>query len=183
MLSSIFLDVEYRIMSEIEKNKNISQRELAKRLGISLGRTNILIGKMVKAGQIKIEQTSPKAVAYMITSVGVMEKLKKTLQYIKIHYIELYHTKEKVKETIKKILELHDVIFVLLTEPEIGEIVRMASEEIEHKKNIIFVYEISEDMFNKYDNPALLHMLVDNKKICKLTFYRNLTLYNIIDKI
>jgi DNA-binding MarR family transcriptional regulator len=47
-----------RTLEEIEKNPNISQRELSKRLGVALGITNALLKTLARKGLIKIRGES-----------------------------------------------------------------------------------------------------------------------------
>ncbi len=94
---SVFSDNEYSILSEIEKNEHVTQRELSNKLGLSLGSVNVLINKMIKEGLIKMEQISQKQVFYMLTPVGMLAKAKKTVRYLKIHYRAIFETKEKIK--------------------------------------------------------------------------------------
>ena len=70
----IFSDNELKLMSEISENENITQRELSKKLNLSLGSVNILIKKMIKEGLIKMNQVSTRQVFYMLTPAGIMEK-------------------------------------------------------------------------------------------------------------
>ena len=74
---SIFSDNEYTIMSEIMDNENVSQRELSRKLGVSVSTVNALMNKMIKEGLIKMTQVSQKQVFYMLTPIGMMEKAKK----------------------------------------------------------------------------------------------------------
>ena len=74
---SIFSDNEYTIMSEIMDNENVSQRELSRKLGISVSTVNALMNKMIKEGLIKMTQVSQKQVFYMLTPIGMIEKAKK----------------------------------------------------------------------------------------------------------
>ena len=97
---SIFSDNEYTIMSEIVDNENVSQRELSRKLGVSVSTVNALMNKMIKEGLIKMTQVSQKQVFYMLTPVGMVEKAKKTVSYLKVHYRAIYQTKEKSRKIL-----------------------------------------------------------------------------------
>ncbi|MFT2098078.1 MarR family EPS-associated transcriptional regulator [Marinomonas sp. 2405UD66-6] len=45
----------YKILKEVQKNPDISQRELARRLGISLGKANFCLKVLIEKGLIKTE--------------------------------------------------------------------------------------------------------------------------------
>lgn len=70
-------------MSEIVDNENVSQRELSRKLGVSVSTVNALMNKMIKEGLIKMTQVSQKQVFYMLTPVGMVEKAKKNRELFK----------------------------------------------------------------------------------------------------
>src|SRR6056297_2501700 len=125
----MFSDNELKLMSEISENENITQRELSKKLNVSLGSVNILIKKMIKEGLIKMNQVSKRQVLYMITPAGIMEKTKKTSKYIKVHYNAINETKEKIKRTLKEINKEYDTIYVLKSKSEINQVLKAAVDE------------------------------------------------------
>lgn len=63
-----------RALEEIEKNPNISQRELSIRLGVALGITNALLKTLVHKGQIKIRGQNNRSLTYHLTHAGVLAK-------------------------------------------------------------------------------------------------------------
>jgi len=126
---AVFSDNEFSVMSEISENENISQRELSYKLGVSLGTVNVLINKMIKEGLIKMEQVSQKQVMYMLTPIGMLEKAKKTVSYLKGHYRAIYETKEKIKEVFFQLSNEYENIFIYKSDDEISEIMGLAYNE------------------------------------------------------
>ena len=59
-----------------------------------------------------MEQVSQKQVFYMLTPVGIIEKAKKTVSYVKAHYRAIYDTKEKIKSVLVELALEYDDIFV-----------------------------------------------------------------------
>ena len=135
-------DREYIILKNIEKNERISQRELSKVLGISLGSVNMLLGKMMERGLIKAKTMPPKRVAYMLTPKGMMEKADKTYRYIKKNYNYINSTKEKIKDNLTTLLQEEDQVILLLKQDEIGELVKKAVDELSDTKgkNLKIIY-------------------------------------------
>jgi len=125
------MDKEYIILESIDNNSAITQRELSKKLGISLGAINILINKMVREGLIKIEKVSTNTILYMLTPKGFMEKVNKTYKYIKIHYKYIAETKDKIKQQLLRVLENEEKIIIVLGQDETGELVKTAIKEID----------------------------------------------------
>ncbi len=124
------MDREYIILECIDNNSMITQRELSKKTGVSLGTVNILINKMVREGLIKIEKVNTNTILYMLTPKGFMEKVNKTYKYIKIHYKYLSETKEKIKNQLRKLLEDEEKIVIVLDSDETGELVQTAIREL-----------------------------------------------------
>jgi|TARA_B100001093_G_scaffold444023_1_gene446727 EPS-associated MarR family transcriptional regulator len=75
-----------KIMQMIEENGNISQRQLSKKLGFSLGKINYCISALTEIGFIKVKNFSESDrklnYLYILTPLGVKEKTKITLKFI-----------------------------------------------------------------------------------------------------
>ena len=79
-------ELEYRVLKLVEKQPTITQRQLAKELGVSLGKTHYVIKALVKVGWIKLEnfQRSDNKLgyAYLLTPTGVLEKAQITRRFL-----------------------------------------------------------------------------------------------------
>jgi len=183
---SIFSDNEYTIMSEITDNENVSQRELSRKLGVSVSTVNALMNKMIKEGLIKMTQVSQKQVFYMLTPVGMMEKAKKTVSYLKAHYRAIYLTKEKIKETFKELANDHDVIFVLKSDDEMGEMVGIAIGEFKpsnYNSKLIVLDKKNKINFKDFDSPVLVHMNPNEEVIKEFSEIEGLTVINLTERL
>jgi EPS-associated MarR family transcriptional regulator len=76
-----------RILREIKKSPEMTQRELSSRLGISLGKVNFLLNALIQRGWVKVENfktsTSKKAYLYYLTPHGIEEKARTTYLFLK----------------------------------------------------------------------------------------------------
>ena len=89
-----------RILSQIEVGKRVSQRSLAKELGIALGLTNSLIRKLVKKGWVKAISVKPNRVRYLITRAGIAGKARITRSYLN-NTVRLYtETRDRIRERL-----------------------------------------------------------------------------------
>ena len=82
---------------------NTSQRELAKDLGVSLGKLNYCIKELQKKGLIKLEnfqnQTNKISyLKYLITPKGIAERTKLTINFMKRKMKEYDELKEELKQ-------------------------------------------------------------------------------------
>lgn len=76
----------YRLLKKIEANPEMSQREMALELGISLGKVNYCLKALIKVGLVKVgnfTRSKHKAsYAYYLTSAGAREKVATTLRFL-----------------------------------------------------------------------------------------------------
>lgn len=71
-------DTYFRVMRILQKNPDITQRELAERLGVSVGRLNYCLKALKEMGWVKIQRFSQSknklGYAYNLTPRGIAEK-------------------------------------------------------------------------------------------------------------
>ena len=80
------LESDYRILEALKKNPNISQRDLAKELGYSLGKVNYCIKGLIDIGYVKIQNFNKSSkkmnYLYILTPKGVQQKTAITKKFI-----------------------------------------------------------------------------------------------------
>ena len=71
-------DIEYIILKILKDNPKITQRQLSKELGLSLGRTNYVIHALIDKGWVKFSNfkrsDNKRGYLYLLTSKGMTEK-------------------------------------------------------------------------------------------------------------
>ena len=81
-------EYRYKILKILEANPEISQRDLARDLGVSLGRANFCLKALIEKGLLKATnfRNSQNKLAYMyfLTPSGIEEKSAITAQFLKI---------------------------------------------------------------------------------------------------
>lgn len=196
MKEDLILDNEYIIMSEVSENENVTQRELSKKLGVSVSTVNILMNKMIREGLIKMNQVSQKQVLYMLTPIGMMEKAQKTVRYLKGHYRAIYETKEKIKAYMDELIRGYDVIYVLMSNDEMGEILNLAVHEYKtkhSKSNIKLINSMADIDVNMSKHSVIIHMrayndfvsdgFINEDVINEYKSITNLDVLNLLEKI
>ncbi|MGM0681878.1 MAG: MarR family EPS-associated transcriptional regulator [Thermodesulfobacteriota bacterium] len=92
----------YHILKQIQDNPRITQRELAKKAGISLGRTNYCLRALIDKGLVKATnfKSSPKKAAYLykLTPKGIEEKAKVTYRFLRRKMEEYERLKTEIEE-------------------------------------------------------------------------------------
>jgi len=79
-------DLRYKLLKLLAEEPQISQRDLAVRLGISVGKTNYCLSALVDKGLVKINNfrraNNKLAYAYLLTSGGIEEKARVTVSFL-----------------------------------------------------------------------------------------------------
>ena len=113
---------ELEILKSVDEDSKITQRELAKRTGLSLGSVNVLLKRLINKGLVKMEHISARTIKYILTPKGMIEKARLTYKYIVSSYNHIANIENKLldildreKDTRKIILygnkdELYDII-------------------------------------------------------------------------
>ena len=108
-------EYRYKVLKHLEANPEISQRELAGLLGVSLGRVNFCIQALVEKGLVKANNfrnsKNKKGYAYFLTPRGIEDKARITVQFLKIKVAEHEALKKEIKtlrEEASRVIALQD---------------------------------------------------------------------------
>jgi DNA-binding MarR family transcriptional regulator len=74
------------MLTAVEENSVLTQRSLARELGIALGLANAYLKRCVTKGYIKVTHVPAKRYAYYLTPQGFAEKSRLTAQYLAISF-------------------------------------------------------------------------------------------------
>ena len=95
-------DAEYTVLKIIENNANLTQRQIAKKLGLSLGKTNYVIRALSDKGWVKLSnfQRSDHKLGYLylITPEGIINKSKLTQRFLRRKIKEYNRLKEEIDQ-------------------------------------------------------------------------------------
>jgi DNA-binding MarR family transcriptional regulator len=72
----------FLLLSEISGSEQLSQRELAKRLGIALGLVNSYLKNLVTKGFVRVNNFPKNRYAYLLTPTGFAEKSRLAYQHL-----------------------------------------------------------------------------------------------------
>jgi len=98
-------NTHYGLLKTLEENPSLSQRDMAKRLGISLGKVNFCLNALVAKGLLKVNNfrnsDNKLAYAYLLTPRGVEEKARMTVLFLK-HKMQEYERLRAEIEALKR---------------------------------------------------------------------------------
>jgi len=94
-----------RILEEIDNEHTPSQRDLSRKLNISLGLVNSFVKRLANKGYFKITNIPKNRVKYILTPKGAAEKTRLTYQYID-HSFKFYRsTRNNLRKHFKRLGE------------------------------------------------------------------------------
>lgn len=70
------------ILDIVQRNEQVSQRHLARQLGVALGLANSYLKRCVKKGWVKVQQAPANRYLYYLTPTGFTEKSRLTAEYL-----------------------------------------------------------------------------------------------------
>ena len=95
-------EIRYRIFKILNANPNLTQRQMAKEMGLSLGKFNYCLKELIKKGFVKINRfkSSDNKATYMyiLTPHGIEEKTKITSSFLKRKMDEFEDIKRQIIE-------------------------------------------------------------------------------------
>ncbi len=100
-------DTHFKVMNLINKHPDITQRELAKRTGVSLGSMHYCIKALVKKGWVKAGnfRRNPDKLnyLYLLTPEGVTQKSKLAIDFLQRKKKEYYALKSEIEKLTEEI--------------------------------------------------------------------------------
>jgi EPS-associated MarR family transcriptional regulator len=93
-------EIDLKLLKLLEENPALSQRQLADRLGVSLGKTNYCLKALKDKGLVKWGNFSnnPNKFQYMhlLTPKGISQKLSLTIHFLERKQAEFEHLKKEI---------------------------------------------------------------------------------------
>tara|TARA_B100001758_G_C18130780_1_gene463706 strand:+ start:166 stop:492 length:327 start_codon:yes stop_codon:yes gene_type:complete len=95
-------EINLEILRNLESNPNLTQRQMAKELDVSLGKINYLIKSLIEKGSLIVEnfKTSENKLGYLyvITTKGIEQRRKLTLAFLKRRSEEFDKLKKEMEQ-------------------------------------------------------------------------------------
>jgi len=94
--------LRYKILKILQDDPNISQRDMAKELEISLGKANYCLKGLMEKGLVKAKNfknsDNKLAYAYFLTPMGIEEKARVTMSFLKTRLRQYEEMEEEIEE-------------------------------------------------------------------------------------
>jgi EPS-associated MarR family transcriptional regulator len=100
-IKSIDPDVHFRVLHLLEEEPELTQRELAQKLGISLGGVNYCLKALIDIGHLKVgnfrKNLNKSVYLYLLTPQGISEKAKLTAGFLNRKMAEYQALKKEIE--------------------------------------------------------------------------------------
>jgi MarR family transcriptional regulator, temperature-dependent positive regulator of motility len=100
-------DVHYKLMRILEANPEMSQRDIARELGISLGKVNYCLRALVQKGWIKASNftnsQNKAAYMYLLTPRGIEEKASLTVRFLQAKTAEYEALRKEIRRIRREV--------------------------------------------------------------------------------
>ena len=104
-------EIHLDLLRKLEVSPELTQRELSKDMGVSLGKINYCMQKLIEKGWVKISNFSnnPSKVSYiyLLTPKGIEQKGRLTIAFLKIKLEEYEVLKNEINKLKQDAQKLH----------------------------------------------------------------------------
>ena len=95
-------EIRYRLLKMLIQESNLTQRDMAKKMSISLGKVNYALSELAKKGLIKVirfkSARNKIPYTYMLTPRGLEEKARLTVNFLRRKLSEYEEIKHQISE-------------------------------------------------------------------------------------
>jgi EPS-associated MarR family transcriptional regulator len=106
-------ELEYLALKILEQQPDLTQRQLAKELGVSLGKTHYLVKSLIDVGWVKLDnfQRSDNKLgyAYLLTPMGIVEKAAITARFLVRKQSEHTQLQEEIAQLQEEVRQQQDL--------------------------------------------------------------------------
>lgn len=167
---------ELEVLNQIYENKDITQRQLASKTGMSLGAVNLLLKRCIKKGLIKIERLNSRTIRYILTPQGFKEKVERTVQYISDSYELINKINKRIRALLKQIKNENDQILLIGEKNDIYRIIATVLDDLKTPYKHIDL----EENVDRYENIVIIYWNSNDIDIIS-SMYGNVRSINIIE--
>lgn len=99
-------EAEFKTLRELSAEGTVSQRDLSKRIGLSLGTVNYIMKELIKKGYVKTQRfknsNNKAAYIYALTPQGINARIKQTQIFLEKKIDEYENLKQEIDELKKE---------------------------------------------------------------------------------
>ena len=129
------VDITLGVLNAVEENRHVTQRLVAKDLGVALGLINSYLKRCIKKGFVKISHAPANRYSYYLTPAGFLEKSRLTAEYLSGSFTFFRNARQQCEDILSKCLADGHQNVVLVGGGDLAEIVILCAREFDIKLN------------------------------------------------
>ncbi len=118
------------LLTEIEKDAGLTQNDLAVRMGVAVGLTNLLMKRVVKKGYVKISKLRGRKVRYLLTPKGISEKSRLAYEFLRYSFQYYRYMREDFRKSLEPHLQSGKKRVVFYGSGETAELAYLSAKEL-----------------------------------------------------
>jgi DNA-binding MarR family transcriptional regulator len=122
-------EITLGVLDAVEQNATVTQRSVARELGIALGLANSYLKRCVRKGLIKVKQIPPNRYLYYLTPKGFSEKSRLTGEYLASSFTFFRRARAQMEEAMAQCRRHGWRRVALLGAGELAEIASLCNAE------------------------------------------------------
>lgn len=87
------------LLENIERDPDVTQADLATRLGVAVGTINWHLRRLIEKGYVKVKRAERRKLKYIITPEGLALRARLTMDYVEQQFLLYRRVRQKVKES------------------------------------------------------------------------------------
>lgn len=105
-------DAHYRLLRLIDSSPRLTQRELAREMGVSLGKANYCVAALIEKGWVKARNfrnsNNKLSYAYLLTPSGIEQKAATTMHFLRRKVAEYESLKQEIAQLRREVDQLSE---------------------------------------------------------------------------
>lgn len=123
------LEHELHILEEIERDPNVTQADLATRLGVAVGKINWYVKRLVGKGYVKVTHLQRRKLHYFLTPSGLALKIKLTRGYMEVSMRVYRELRQAARQALSEVRQAGHTAVRIEGKDEAAEILRLTCLE------------------------------------------------------
>jgi DNA-binding MarR family transcriptional regulator len=132
------------VLDAVERNPSVTQRSVARELGIALGLVNAYLHRCLGKGLIKIGQVPTRRYAYYLTPHGMTEKSRLTATYLLDSFAFFREARKQCSELFQALAARGQCRIALVGGGDLAEIARLVARD--HRVEIVGIAPASTEV-------------------------------------
>jgi len=128
-------EITLGVLSAVEENQHVTQRRVAKNLGVALGLINSYLKRCIKKGFVKISHAPANRYSYYLTPAGFAEKGRLTAEYLSGSFTFFRNARQQCEDILSQCMADEHQNVVLVGGGDLAEIVILCAREFDIRLN------------------------------------------------